>query len=108
MDGKYLHVRCVAHIINLVVTEGLREIGISVRRVRECVKWVNSSPVREETFEVAVAACRILSKKKMCMDVPTRWNSTYLMLQSTIPFEMAIDFLPKMNRAYEVEMNQKM
>ncbi|CAN0917081.1 Putative AC transposase [Linum grandiflorum] len=108
MDGKYLHVRCVAHIINLVVTEGLREIGISVRRVRECVKWVNSSPAREETFEVAVAACRILSKKKMCMDVPTRWNSTYLMLQSTIPFEMAIDFLPKMNRAYEVEMNQKM
>ena len=45
MDGKYLHVRCVAHITNLVVNEGLAEIGMLVKRVREAVRWVRSSPL---------------------------------------------------------------
>ncbi|CAN0917103.1 Zinc finger BED domain-containing protein RICESLEEPER 2 [Linum grandiflorum] len=108
LDGKYLHVRCVAHIINLVVTEGLREIGIFFRRVRECLKWGNSSPAREESFNVAVSAKQIKCTKKLCMDAPTRWNSTYLMLQSAVPYETAIDFLPRINPSYEVEMNQKM
>ena len=27
-QGKYLHMRCIAHIINLIVNEGLKEIRI--------------------------------------------------------------------------------
>ncbi|CAN1340453.1 Putative AC transposase [Linum perenne] len=87
LNGKYLHMRCVVHIINLIVTDGLNEIGVSVRRVREAVKWITSSPARETSFKVAVNAMGIVCKKKMKLDVPTRWNSTYLMLQSVISFE---------------------
>ena len=82
--------------------EGNRDI---MRRVRECVKWVNSSPVREESFQVVVTIQKIQSKKKICMDVPTRWNSTYLTLQFAISYEIAINFLPRINPSYEVEIN---
>jgi len=41
--GEYLHMRCVAHIINLIVTEGLKEIGLSVTRVREASKGTEQS-----------------------------------------------------------------
>ncbi|CAN0919824.1 Putative AC9 transposase [Linum grandiflorum] len=44
MHGKYLHMRCVAHITNLVVSQGLSEVGMSVRRVREAVRYVRNSP----------------------------------------------------------------
>ena len=43
---KYLHVRCVAHILNLVVNEGLKELSISVIRVREVVRYIRNSPSR--------------------------------------------------------------
>ncbi|CAN0872683.1 Putative AC transposase [Linum grandiflorum] len=44
-ESSYLHVRCAAHIINLVVHEHLKSVGISVKRVREAV---NTSLIREE------------------------------------------------------------
>ncbi|CAN1262025.1 Zinc finger BED domain-containing protein RICESLEEPER 2 [Linum perenne] len=87
MDGRYLLVRCVAHIVNLVVNDGLNEIGMSVRRVREAVRWALSSGQREEKFKSQVIAQNVQSKKMVSMDFPTRWNSTFLMLDTGFTFE---------------------
>ncbi|CAN1294021.1 Zinc finger BED domain-containing protein RICESLEEPER 2 [Linum perenne] len=56
MNGRYLHVRCVAHTVNLVVNDGLNEIGMSVKRVREAVRWVRSFGSREAKFHAQVTA----------------------------------------------------
>jgi len=40
MNGQYLHMRCVAHIINLVVQNGLKDLNESVTRVRDAVRYV--------------------------------------------------------------------
>ena len=66
-----MHVRCCAHILNLIVMEGLKEVNTSILKVRNAVKYVKSSPSRQKIGE----------KGLLCLDVPTRWNSTYLMLK---------------------------
>ncbi|CAN0881974.1 Putative AC transposase [Linum grandiflorum] len=93
LDGKYLHIRCVAHIVNLVVNDGLKETGVSVERVREAVKWVKSSPARFEKFKKCISFKGIESKKLVSLDVATRWNSTYLMLEAEEKYEAAFKLL---------------
>nr|XP_023884409.1 zinc finger BED domain-containing protein RICESLEEPER 3-like [Quercus suber] len=38
LGNKYMHMRCCAHILNLIVGEGLKEIDASVAKVREAVR----------------------------------------------------------------------
>ncbi|KAF7137434.1 hypothetical protein RHSIM_Rhsim07G0172000 [Rhododendron simsii] len=52
LDHEYLHVRCCAHILNLVVREGLKDVDVSIARVRNIVRYVRSSPQREDEIGV--------------------------------------------------------
>lgn len=35
--GMFVHMRCAAHIINLIVKDGLKEVDLSVKRVRAAI-----------------------------------------------------------------------
>ncbi|CAN1278849.1 Putative AC transposase [Linum perenne] len=99
-DGQFLHVRCVAHIINLVVSDGLGEISTSVRKIREAVRYVKQSPARLQKFYDFVAVDDIESKKSLCLDVFTRWNSTFLMLQAAEKYETAFEMYALSDRQF--------
>ncbi|KAH0748145.1 hypothetical protein KY290_027377 [Solanum tuberosum] len=91
MDGKHLHVRCMAHILNLIVQDCLKEIGPSIKRVRQMMKYVRSSSTRTRNFLKCVEMQKIESDEMLSLDVPTRWNSTYLMLDTAEKFEKAFE-----------------
>ncbi|XP_022882494.1 zinc finger BED domain-containing protein RICESLEEPER 2-like [Olea europaea var. sylvestris] len=91
LDGSYLHVRCSAHIINLIVKEGLKEFNPSIDSIRNAVKYFRSSPSRLTKFKCCIEREKIACTKLAILDVPTRWNSTFLMLDSALNFEKAFE-----------------
>ena len=86
LEHEFLHIRCCAHILNLIVRDGLKEIDASIAMVREAVRYVKSSPNRNQAFR----SFSIKSKCLLSLDVPTRWNSTYLMLDTAKKFKKSV------------------
>ncbi|CAN1302144.1 Zinc finger BED domain-containing protein RICESLEEPER 2 [Linum perenne] len=107
LSGNYLQVRCVCHIINLVVQDGLNKIGMSVRRVREAVRWVRASPAREECFRNPVAIRKMKCRNIPLLDVPTRWNSTFSMLDTASAYEKAFKVLENMESNFFEDLEAK-
>ncbi|CAN0885163.1 Putative AC transposase [Linum grandiflorum] len=99
--------RCIAHITNLIVGDGLEEVAISVRRVCEAVRYVRSSPARWAQFKECVSLQKIQSKKLVCLDVATRWNSTYLMLEVAVAFENSFVSYESVDFEYKSDLRQK-
>jgi hypothetical protein len=106
-EGEYLHLRCVAHIINLIVTEGLKEVDVSISRVRAAVKFVKSSPSRLVKFRKCAELAKVDSKAFLSLDVCTRWNSTYLMLANAIPYEKAFERYKDEDPYYKIDLESE-
>jgi hypothetical protein len=70
----------------LLVQAGLAEIGNIVDSVREGIKYIMTSEGRLRKFS-DIAKRLQLPGKKLILDVPTRWNSTYMMLATAIQFK---------------------
>ena len=73
-SGELLHVRCIAHILNLVVWDGLKVVGKSVKCIRAAVRFIRQFPSRLQRFQECAIVEKIESKASLSLDVPTRWN----------------------------------
>nr|KYP32530.1 Putative AC transposase [Cajanus cajan] len=74
--------RCCAHILNLVVNDGLRELTDSIASIRNSVR-----------FKKCIDFAGISSNNLVFLDVLTRWNSTYIMLEAVEKFQLTFEKL---------------
>ncbi|XP_052622608.1 zinc finger BED domain-containing protein RICESLEEPER 2-like [Lactuca sativa] len=86
--GRLFHIRCCAHILNLLVKDGLAIIDHIIDDVGEGIKYINNSEGRRLNFSKAAHQMQMRDWKLM-LDVPTRWNSTYNMLCMALKFKDA-------------------
>ncbi|KAL0551937.1 hypothetical protein IC582_011030 [Cucumis melo] len=101
LEGELLRMRCCAHVINLIVNEGLKEMHDLIASVRNAVRYVISSSKRLTKFKTCVEQQKIDCKALFCLDVPTRWNFTYLMLEHALKFEKAFQILEEEELDYQ-------
>ena len=68
LGNEFLHVRCCAHILNLI---GLKQHNKSIDRVRDAIRYVKAFPNRLQIFK-SVWRVKIELKSILCFDVATR------------------------------------
>ena len=49
-NGDLFHLHCCAHILNLVVQDGLKEINVAIQKIHESIKYVRGSQGRNFFF----------------------------------------------------------
>ncbi|KAH9751286.1 BED-type domain-containing protein [Citrus sinensis] len=96
LNGDYLHVRCCAHILNLIVTEGLKELEHSIVSVRNAVKYVRSSTAMMQAFQICVQQEKINCREIVILDCPTSVKCVEMK-------EMVKNLLIKLYESYNVQ-----
>ena len=100
-SGDFFHIRCAAHILNLIVQDGLSVISDALEKIRDNVKYVKVSESRELLFLGCVETLGIVKKGSLVLDVTTRWNSTYLTLSRVLHYKEAFKNLAEIEASYK-------
>ena len=109
--NKQFHVPCMAHVLNLDVQGGLKELGNSsltslcsesegdeeseeddieitsqrpfgaiLHRLQKPLLAANNTPQRIHQYNELCERYKMSDKNLLTIDVPNRWNSTYVMI----------------------------
>ncbi|XP_075660709.1 zinc finger BED domain-containing protein RICESLEEPER 2-like [Castanea sativa] len=72
----------------------------TIVKVRKFVRYVRSSPQRQSTFKLCAEKEKVGFKSQLCLDVPTRWNYTYMMLERAEKYQKAFERLEEEDPNY--------
>ena len=97
----FFHVCYGAHILNLIVQEELKVIDDSVIKIRETMKYLKGLESRMCRFDECAKIVGIKRTKVLHLDVCTRWNATYDMINSAMRYHSML------NRLAEEDANFK-
>nr|KAJ0188773.1 hypothetical protein LSAT_V11C900464680 [Lactuca sativa] len=86
-EGKQLHVRCMDHILSLIIKDGFDEHQSSIKCIQKAVRYIRNSTQWIQRFKECMKELNVESKKFLCNDSPTRWNSTYELLKIAVKLE---------------------
>ncbi|XP_052877999.1 zinc finger BED domain-containing protein DAYSLEEPER-like [Gossypium arboreum] len=102
-DGAFFQVRCCAHILNLIVKAGLELADDVVGKIRNGIKYIKKPGTRRKRFyDVADKSFHLNVTKKLRQDVCVRWNSTYLMLESSLYYKDVLDYWGQRDKDYQI------
>jgi hypothetical protein len=90
LDGELFHIRCSAHILNLIVQDGLKVVSDALHKIRQSVAYVRATESRTLLFNECVRTVGDIDTTiGLRLDCVTRWNSTFIMLQSALVYRRA-------------------
>lgn len=86
------HIRCIAQTVNLAVNDCLQPIHSNIDSVRGLLSSVRSFVKRRDMYE-SIQNSLCVNHELPCFGVPTRWSSTFHMIQKACKARRILDAL---------------
>ncbi|PNY08352.1 HAT family dimerization domain-containing protein [Trifolium pratense] len=99
LKGDYIHMHSCAHILNMIVKEGLHNIDNSFLRISDAVQYIKSSPIYS-AFDACAEQEKIERKGYVYLDVETEWNISFEMLEAALYHRYAFEKLELQDKKY--------
>uniref|UniRef100_A0A1J3FJV6 Putative AC transposase n=1 Tax=Noccaea caerulescens TaxID=107243 RepID=A0A1J3FJV6_NOCCA len=97
-EGDYFHIRCCAHILKLIVQDGLDVISTALSKIRDTVKYIKASTSRR----IQLADCvESDGEVVLSLDVQNIWNSTYVMLEKALKYQRSLKRFKLVDKNYK-------
>ena len=95
---NFVHCRCICHILNLAVNVGIKEEENLIKKLRKIVKHIRKTQsCLEELKRLAIASNK--GFKRPILDVKTRWNSTFYMIQRALELQDDLYTVKSLNKS---------
>ncbi|KAK6132583.1 hypothetical protein DH2020_033685 [Rehmannia glutinosa] len=105
-NGELFDVRCVTHLLKSIVQEVMEACRDVTHKVRESVRHVKSTQALLGKFNEFAQQVGISSGRRLVLDYPMQWNSTYLMLESAIEYKAAFCLMQEHDPSYSKALSE--
>ncbi|KAG5007018.1 hypothetical protein JHK85_025560 [Glycine max] len=104
VDNNWLlqsRINFLIFLLHILVQEGLKVVGHAIQKIRESIKYVKRLEKRMGVFRACVAKVGgITTMVGLHLDAITRWNFTFLMLESALLYHCAFSSLEFEDKSY--------
>ncbi|KAL3636940.1 hypothetical protein CASFOL_019239 [Castilleja foliolosa] len=91
-SGELFDVRCIMHLLKSIVQEVFETCRDLTNKIRESIRHVKSTQKLLGKFNEFAQQAGI-GGRRLVLDFPMQWNSTYLMIESAIEYKPAFSLL---------------
>ncbi|CAI0409281.1 unnamed protein product [Linum tenue] len=105
-NGRLFDIRSAAHVVNLMVQDAIEALGEVNQKIRESVRYVKSSREIQLKFNEIVQQVGMDGQKNLVLDAPSRWNSTYYMLETALEYKTSFCFLQQHDPGYTTVLTE--
>ncbi|KAL8205429.1 hypothetical protein R6Q57_008980 [Mikania cordata] len=106
-NGELFDVRCASHLVKSLLQDSVESIKNVTEKIRESVRFVKSSLTTHGKFDEFALQAGINNGKRLFLDNQSRWNSTYLMLESVLEYKGAFFLLQEHDSAYTTSLSDE-
>lgn len=97
--GRFFHVRCACHVLNLCVQDGIKSLNSYLDPIRNVISYIWVHPRTAKAW-AHFCTSNGQTPKRFSKDVPTRWNSTFKLLNQSFEYKdllcsFAANYIPQ-------------
>ncbi|CAA0808724.1 Zinc finger BED domain-containing protein DAYSLEEPER [Striga hermonthica] len=105
-SGELFDMRCILHLLKSIVQEVMELCREVTLKIRESIRHVKSTQKLLSKFNEFAEQAGIGSGRRLVLDHPMHWNSTYLMLESAIEYKAAFLLMQEHDPSYSKALSE--